>query len=110
MKGMRRLEAAAQGAKVWPSPLQALLVAERCALLAQHDDVFLQMITKSWTGSRWSELLALQPNKLLRKQQLLDINQEVYELKGSARASCGRRLTAPTRLGPGSSPGRHCRY
>lgn len=82
MKGLRRLEAAAQGAKVWPSPLQALLAAERCALLAQHDDVFLQMVTKAWTGLRWSELLALQPDKLLRKQQLLDINQKLYELKG----------------------------
>ncbi|MCK2214243.1 site-specific integrase [Actinomadura sp. ATCC 31491] len=82
MKGLRRIEAAARGAKVWPSPLQALLVAERCALLAQHDDVFLQMVTKAWTGLRWSEVSALQPDKLLPADQLLNINQKLYELKG----------------------------
>jgi integrase len=82
MKGLARVEAAKQAGKVWPSPLQALLAAERCALLAKHDDVFLMFVAKAWTGLRWSEVLALQPGKLLAKDQLLDVDQKLYELSG----------------------------
>ncbi|MFB4294838.1 hypothetical protein ACBI99_44915 [Nonomuraea sp. ATR24] len=82
MKGLARVAAAEKAAKVWPSPLQALMVAERCALLADHDDVFLQMVTKAWMGLRWSEVLALQPGKLLPAGQLLDIGEKLYELSG----------------------------
>jgi integrase len=80
-KGLRRVEAAKAERKVWPNPLEAVLVAERCAILAGHDDVFLQMVTLAWTGVRWGEVLAIQPDKLL-PGQLLDVDQKLYELKG----------------------------
>lgn len=82
MKGLRRVEAAKQVGKVWPSPLQALLVAERCALMAKHDDVFLQLVTKAWLGVRWSEVLALQPVKLIRDDRQVYVDQKLYELSG----------------------------
>jgi integrase len=82
MKGMRRVEAAKGTGKVWPNPLQTVLVAERCALLAKHIDVFLQLVVKGWLGLRWSELLALQPDKLLHKTRQVYVDQKLYELKG----------------------------
>lgn len=79
-KGLRRVARALQAAKVWPTPLQVVLLAERAALLAANEDVFVLLVAKGWTGLRWSEVLALTPAKL-RAGQILDINQKLYELK-----------------------------
>ncbi|MEV0584036.1 hypothetical protein [Nonomuraea sp. NPDC050310] len=64
-KGARRVAKYQRAEKVWPSPEEVILIAERAALLAEHPDVFLMLITKAWTGMRWSEVLALSPDQLL---------------------------------------------
>jgi hypothetical protein len=42
---------------VWATPMQALLVAERCAALSGHDTDFVMIITEAYTGMRWSEVI-----------------------------------------------------
>jgi integrase len=79
-KGQRRIAEAERSAKVWTSPLQALLLAERCALLSGHDLDFIMVMTKAYTGMRWSELLGLSPNYV--KPTKLDISWKLYELNG----------------------------
>lgn len=81
-KGLKRIARHQQKARIWASPLQAILVAERAAMLAGNPDVFLMLVTKAWTGLRWSEVLALTPESLLRDEQRLDIQWKVYELSG----------------------------
>ncbi|WP_067171103.1 tyrosine-type recombinase/integrase [Microtetraspora niveoalba] len=80
-KGLRRIEAYQRAAKVWPSPGEAVLVAERAALVADDWDVFLMYVTKAWTGLRWSEILALRPESLL-DGDALDVDTKIYELSG----------------------------
>lgn len=46
--------------KAWATPMQALLIAERSALLSRRDDEFILVITKAYTGMRWSELNGLE--------------------------------------------------
>ncbi|MCC5579641.1 hypothetical protein IMZ11_28830 [Microtetraspora sp. AC03309] len=47
--------------KVWASPLDALLFAERTAILSGHDDDFIMNITTAYTGMRDAEVRGLQP-------------------------------------------------
>ncbi|MEU8278164.1 hypothetical protein ACFYOK_37645 [Microbispora bryophytorum] len=47
--------------KVWASPLDALLFAERTAILAGRDDEFIEMIAMAYTGMRDAEVRGLQP-------------------------------------------------
>ena len=54
----RRLERAPQ--RVWATPLQALLVAERAALLTGRDDDFTMVITIGYTGLRYGETIGLE--------------------------------------------------
>ena len=42
------------------TPLQALCLAERCALLSGQDIDFVMNIFAAWTGVRWGELLAVE--------------------------------------------------
>ncbi len=49
-KGQRRIERNEQAEKVWPTPLQALLVAERCAALSGRDEDFLMVVTAQCHG------------------------------------------------------------
>jgi integrase len=58
-KGRRRIELHEQQEKVWPTPLEALLTAERCAALTGRDEDFLLIITLAYTGMRWSEITGL---------------------------------------------------
>lgn len=46
--------------KPWTTPLQALLIAERAAALTGRPDEFVLLITKAYTGMRWSELIGLE--------------------------------------------------
>jgi hypothetical protein len=48
----RRLDLGPQ--RVWVTPLQALLVAERTALLSGRDDDFTMVVTIAYTGLRWA--------------------------------------------------------
>jgi hypothetical protein len=61
--------------KVWTTPLDVLLVAERTALLTGQDDDFVMWVTVGWGGLRWGEVQGLeQPafrlSKLFVDQQL----------------------------------------
>ena len=49
--------------KVWPTPLQALLFAERCAVLSGDDSDFVLNLTMFYTGARWSEVMGLVPGR-----------------------------------------------
>jgi integrase len=42
------------------TPLQALCLAERCALLSGRDTDFVMNVFAAWTGVRWGELLAVE--------------------------------------------------
>jgi site-specific recombinase XerD len=44
-----------------PNPVQALITAERVAILSERDADFIMVVTKFFTGVRWSELIALRP-------------------------------------------------
>ncbi|TDD24697.1 hypothetical protein E1287_38030 [Actinomadura sp. KC06] len=56
----RALAVQDSGPSVWATPLQALLVAERCAVLTGRDDDFVMWTVCAWCGLRWGELMALQ--------------------------------------------------
>jgi integrase len=45
---------------VWATPLQALLVAERAALLSGRDEDFTMVVTIAYTGLRWGETIGLE--------------------------------------------------
>ena len=78
-KGLRRVQAYQQAEKVWASPLEALLIAERAALAAGDADVFWLLVTKSWTGMRWSEVLALSADQLMG-DAILYIDRKLYQI------------------------------
>ena len=65
---------------MWPTPLQALLFAERCAVLTGEDSDFVLNIAIAYTRMRWSEVLGLGPKFVSRN--LVDIQWELYELNG----------------------------
>jgi integrase len=54
-----RAAAAEAELKPWTSALQALLIAERAALLCGRDEEFVQVITMHYTGMRWGEVIGL---------------------------------------------------
>src|SRR5579859_4933233 len=60
----RRLERAPQ--RVWATPLHALLVAERAALLSGQDADFTMIVTIAYTGLRWGETIGLEQAYLRR--------------------------------------------
>lgn len=69
--------------KVWSTPLQALLVAERAAILSGRDDEFILIQTIFWTGARWGETVGLQrkyvsPGKVDIEWQLQEIKNRWY--------------------------------
>jgi integrase len=79
-KGQRRIERIERRAKAWPTPLEALLVAERCAALSRHDTDFIMVITLAYTGMRWSEVLGLTPASV--HSDRVDISWKLYEMNG----------------------------
>ena len=46
--------------RVWATPLQALLVAERAALLSGRVEDFTMVVTIAYTGMRWGETIGLE--------------------------------------------------
>src|SRR5215469_13745523 len=63
----------------WTNPLQALLIAERAALLSGRDEEFIQVITMHYTGMRWGEVTGLeaasiQPGSIRIWWQLAEVN------------------------------------
>jgi integrase len=79
-KGHRRVARHQSARKVWATPLQALLVAERCAALSGRSTDFVMVITIAYTGMRWSEAIGL-PVDCVHDDQL-DIDWKLYELNG----------------------------
>ena len=79
-KGQRRIADAERSEKSWASPLQALLLAERCALLSGRDLEFIMAITAAYTGMRWSELLGLAPGQI--RPGVVKVAWKLYELNG----------------------------
>jgi integrase len=79
-KGQRRIAEAEKAEKVWPTPLQALLFAERCAVLTGDDSDFVLNITTFYTGARWSEIMGLGPKCV--SELLVNIHWKLYELNG----------------------------
>ena len=60
-KGLRRIARREKAEKAWATPLQALLVAERCSALSGQDTDFVMILTVAYTGMRWSEVIGLPP-------------------------------------------------
>ena len=59
-KGRTPSHAVLQTAANVITPLQALCLAERCALLSGQDMDFVMNVFATWTGVRWGELLAVE--------------------------------------------------
>ena len=79
-KGRRRIEQYERAEKAWPAPLQALLVAERCAALSGRDTDFVMILTIAYTGMRWGEAIGLRPEYVRGGQVAVD--WKLYELNG----------------------------
>jgi integrase len=77
-KGQRRIQRIEQAGKAWATPIQALLVAERCAALSGYDTDFVMIITVAYTGMRWSEVIGLGPECL--HDDHIDVSWKLYEL------------------------------
>src|SRR6266568_1517198 len=79
-KGQRRIARHESAEKAWPSPLQALLIAERCAALSGRDTDFVMIVTIAYSGMRWSEAVGL-PAAAVRGD-VIHIDWKLYELNG----------------------------
>lgn len=67
-------------------PLEALLVAERAALLSGRPDEFVLLTTKFYTGMRWGELLGLE-TKYARLGSIR-VEHQLYELDTGELVKC----------------------
>ena len=79
----RKLDRAPQ--RVWATPLQALLIAERAALLSGRDNDFTMIVTIGYTGLRWAETIGLEsdfvcPAEIHVEWQLREINGRFHRL------------------------------
>jgi integrase len=82
-RGMAASEARAAAAEAeqepWTNPLQALLIAERAAVLSGRDEEFIEVITMHYTGMRWGEVTGLEassvkPGSIRIWWQLAEVN------------------------------------
>lgn len=67
------------------TPLQALLLAERCAMLTGRDDEFVMVITMAYTGMRYGETIGLAPDlvtsdRITLPSQLVEESGRFYRL------------------------------
>ena len=62
------------------TPLQALLVAERAAVLSGDETDFVMNLFIAYTGARWSEAIGLPPGCVREKEVAL--HWKLYELNG----------------------------
>lgn len=80
-RGARTGRRLAVGApRIWATPLEALLVAERAALLSGQDDDFTMLITIAYTGMRWGETVGLEREFL--QPTLINVEWQLRELNG----------------------------
>jgi integrase len=74
----RRLALSPQ--RAWAAPLQALLVAERAALLSGQASDFILVVTIGYTGLRWGEAIGLEHAFL--KPGAIHVEWQLRELNG----------------------------
>ncbi|TDD37810.1 hypothetical protein E1287_07050 [Actinomadura sp. KC06] len=79
-KGRRRRAVGKQ----WATPLEVILIAERCSLLTGQDDDFVMWVTAAWCGLRWGEVIGLELenfrlSKLHLEWQLGELNGKFYK-------------------------------
>jgi integrase len=79
-KGLRRIARRERAEKAWATPLQVLLIAERCAMLSGRDTDFVMIVTLAYAGMRWSEAIGFLPEGICG--DYVDINWKLYELNG----------------------------
>ncbi len=79
-KGQRRIERLERQQKAWATPLQALLIAERAAVLSGLTTDFVMVLTLAYTGMRWSEVIGLPPECV--RDDAVDVHWKLYELNG----------------------------
>ena len=66
--------------RAWATPLEALLVAERAALMSESDQEFVFLIMLAYTGMRWAEGIGLEQEHLLLP--LINVEWQLHEIKG----------------------------
>ncbi|MGH3401693.1 MAG: hypothetical protein ACRDRJ_04115 [Streptosporangiaceae bacterium] len=79
----RRLGRASQ--RAWATPVQALLLAERAALLYSRDEDFTMIVTMAYAGLRWGETIGLEreyarPGEIHVEWQLREVGNVFYRL------------------------------
>ncbi len=91
----RKLDRAPQ--RVWATPLQALVIAERAALLSGRDDDFTMIVTIRYTGLRWGEAIGLERD-FVRPAEI-HVEWQLREING--RSTGSRPRTTPTAAADG---------
>jgi len=93
--------------RVWVTPLQALLVAERAALLSGRDEDFTMVVTIGYTGLRLGEIIGLEREYVQRDEihvewQLREIRSAFHRLppKDDSYRSPNWELCLPVDLPP----------
>lgn len=72
--------------KAIASPLQALLVAERCAALSGRPDEFVQVLLIAYAGLRWGESVGLQRSYV--RMGRIRVEHQIYELPDGTFVLC----------------------
>ncbi|MFS0694330.1 LacI family DNA-binding transcriptional regulator [Streptomyces nitrosporeus] len=72
--------------KVVTTPLGALLVAERAALLTGRDNEFIETITTAYTGMRWGEVVGLDREYV--RDRSIRVEWQLYELADGTFVRC----------------------
>jgi integrase len=93
--------------RAWATPLQALILAERAALLTGREDDFTLMLTLAYTGLRWGEIIGLEdsflrPGEIRVEWQIREVGGKFYRLppKDDSYRSPAREPCLPVDLPP----------
>ncbi|QKW36960.1 hypothetical protein HUT06_25505 [Actinomadura sp. NAK00032] len=108
-KRARRAHGARGPEKAWAAPLQVLLLAERCGLLAGREDDFVLIVLAAYSGMRWGEAMGLQ--RPLCRLDHVQIDWQLREYSGRlemAPPKDAARTTAPSAT-QSEQPGRRSR-
>ncbi|MEV0619531.1 hypothetical protein AB0I81_39875 [Nonomuraea sp. NPDC050404] len=77
-KSTKRVQRFEHAEKVWCTPPQVVLIAERVALLSGRWADFVLILLAFYSGARWSELLALTP-KMVEEPGVIKLRRKLYE-------------------------------
>lgn len=94
-KSARNTRGARSAEKVWATPLEALLVAERLALISGRDDEFVLGVVIGFTGFRWGEAIGLETQFLRKKQKPNEVGFDQIDLEWQLKEVAGKFYTAP---------------